>query len=144
MVLIRLEQMKALQRGAILDLARMLGADLREKLDGLLVVLQDRAVRLSELEPKQVEAMVLECLERAQTHGFTGERALAKFTVLCFLLGSRFDEIPAFKNVLADNRVSVDQRLETIYSRTTEQDWEQATEAYKRHGWGGKSESHGL
>jgi hypothetical protein len=141
-VQIRREQMKALQQGAISDLACRLAADLREKLGGLLVLLPERAVPLSELQPRELEAMVRQCLERALDLGFNGERDLAKFTTLCFLLGPRFDAIPAFQNVIADSRIPVDRRLEEIYTRTTEKDWEQATEAYKRHVWGGKSDSH--
>jgi hypothetical protein len=136
-VRIRREQMKALRRGAISDLARRLAADLREKLGELLVLLPGHAVKLAELQPNQIEAMVRVCLERGLDHGFENENALAKFTTLCFLLGPKFDELPAFQNVIDDHLTLLDRRLDEIYTRTTEKDWEEAALAYDRHRWGG-------
>ncbi len=65
-------------------------------------------------------------IARAEAHGLTWDAAITGFVAIMFEVSPTFDEQPAIGQVLADARIPADMRIDALWERTTDQDWEEA------------------
>jgi hypothetical protein len=65
-------------------------------------------------------------IDRAEAHGMTWDSAISAFVAIMFEVSPTFDEIPAIAAVLADERVPADTRIDQLWDRTSDEDWDEA------------------
>jgi hypothetical protein len=65
-------------------------------------------------------------LGRARAHGIDVPEAITAFVALMFLVSPRFDEHPAIAAVLGDRTLPPAERMQQLFRRTREADWETA------------------
>ena|SRR5271157_1244238 len=65
-------------------------------------------------------------LARARLHGFTDPEPATAFVALMFLVSPCFDQQPAIAAAIRSASGTPAERLRTLFSRTREEDWEEA------------------
>jgi hypothetical protein len=65
-------------------------------------------------------------IARARSHDLTWEASITAFVAIMFEVAPTFDEQPAIRRVLGDRRVSPDLRIDALWDRTTDEDWDEA------------------
>jgi hypothetical protein len=65
-------------------------------------------------------------IARARSHELAWESSITAFVAIMFEVAPTFDEQPAIRRVLGDRRVSPDDRIDALWDRTTEEDWDEA------------------
>jgi hypothetical protein len=78
------------------------------------------------LPDAEIERRAALAVARARSFGFSSPETVAAFAVLMFLVSPDFARQAAIAAVLADAAVPERQRLESLFSRTSEEDWEEA------------------
>lgn len=73
-----------------------------------------------------LEKRVLAGLKRAEGYGFGRNSTLAAFVGIMLDLGPRFDEQPAIRATLRDRSVPQEDRWNLLFTRVSDEDWEQA------------------
>lgn len=69
---------------------------------------------------------------RAQAYGMTWDETITAFVVIMFEIAPTFDEQPGIRRVLVDDKVAPDARIDALWDRTTEEDWEEAEQLAAR------------
>lgn len=65
-------------------------------------------------------------IERAKGYGMTWDATITGFVAIMFEVAPTFDEQPAIRDVLLDGRIPADVRIDALWDRTTEEDWDEA------------------
>jgi hypothetical protein len=63
---------------------------------------------------------------RAEAYGMTWDATITAFVAMMFEIAPTFDEQPGIARVLHDERVPPDTRVDALWDRTTEEDWDEA------------------
>lgn len=74
-------------------------------------------------------------LRRAKSHGLTEESSVTAFVSLMFEIAPNFDEHPTVRQVLEDEDLDADDRMEDLLEAVSEEEWEEAHEAYDANVW---------
>ncbi|MCP3955428.1 MAG: hypothetical protein GY697_24885 [Desulfobacterales bacterium] len=74
-------------------------------------------------------------IECARKYELTRKNDLLAFVELMFSIAPDFYEYPAFKNVLTDETIDPNQRIEQLLQRTTNKAWRAARQYLVRDNW---------
>lgn len=65
-------------------------------------------------------------IARAGSHGLTWDSSITAFVAIMFEVAPTFDEQPAIARVLKDDSLPADERIDALWERTTDEDWDEA------------------
>jgi hypothetical protein len=65
-------------------------------------------------------------IARAESHGLTWDSSITAFVAIMFEVAPTFDEQPAISRVLEDTSLPPNQRIDALWERTTDEDWDEA------------------
>lgn len=117
-MIIRSEQMEVFRAKGVRDFQARLCEHLRQRdLPGV-----------KEMPAAELHRRAGICIKRAQRHKLDAEWAVAAFAALMFRISARFDEQPAIAEVLRDERIEPNERMNAITTRVTAGQWQQAAE----------------
>lgn len=94
------------------DMARYMREEHAEDVDGL--------------PDGELLARVTIGIARAQSYGLTFDEEITAFVAMMFAVGPTFDDQPAIRAVLTDDRLPPNWRIDALWDRTTDDDWEEA------------------
>ncbi len=125
MLIIRPEQLQRLDEYAEEEFIKSLMANVRE-VHGELV---------EDLDDKELYRFVKVAVARARSHGLTYESSIGAFVGLMFEFAPNFDEQPAIRKMLSDERLPPDDRIDLVVEAASEQDWTEAELLYDDNAW---------
>lgn len=143
MLIIRPEQMDAFRDVAEQALVSEMVGYLREKHAGAIVRLSDGVYTVKQMADETLREMVINGLARARANGMTWKSSLQAFVVTMVVAAPNFDEHPIIQRILKDEKIAADQRLDALWERTTEQNWEAVERNYDVSAWGLKDKEEG-
>lgn len=94
------------------DLARHLRAEHGEAVAGLDDAELERRIRIG--------------VARAEYYGMDADAAIFGFVAMMFEVAPTFDRQPAIRRVLRDDSIPPDLRIDALWDRTTDEDWDEA------------------
>ncbi|MGO9240246.1 MAG: hypothetical protein ACLQBJ_05490 [Bryobacteraceae bacterium] len=90
---------------------------------------EEQPATLAGLSDAEIGRRVRLGLARARSQGFAEAEPATAFVALMFLVSPCFDRQPAIAAALGGGSGTPAERLRTLFSRTSEQDWEAAAGA---------------
>jgi hypothetical protein len=136
MLIIRPEQMDAFRDVAEQALVSEIIAYLREKHAGAIVRLSDGVYTIKQMADERLREMVIHAVARARAYGMTWKSSLQAFVVTMVVAAPNFDEHPIIQRILKDEKIAADRRLDALWERTSEQNWEAVEHNYDVSAWG--------
>ncbi|HEV2763344.1 MAG TPA: hypothetical protein VGV38_10250 [Pyrinomonadaceae bacterium] len=124
-MLIRPSQMRAFRREAERLFVDDTAAHLR----------QHYPEHVSGLHEEVLKAMVRGGIARGRGHGLTLRSTLTAFVALMFVVSPNFDEQPTIYEVLNNENLHPDSRLDVLTAMTTDEDWREAAAIYDVDEW---------
>lgn len=109
-------QMKVIDQSVEEAYARDMARYLREEHAGDVAGLSDQALR------RRVDVAIA----RATKYGLTWDESITAFVAIMFAVAPNFDEQPAIRAVMNDERVPPNLRIDALWPRTSDEDWEEA------------------
>ena len=91
---------------------------------------------VEELPDEILLEMVRNGIARARNYGMSWESSLTAFVVLMFVIAPNFDQHPNIQQVLKDTTIVPDERIDHLWERTSEEDWEKVEQHYDSSAWG--------
>jgi hypothetical protein len=86
----------------------------------------EHAPRCEGLDDAELSRRARVGIARARIHDLEWDTSITAFVAIMFEVAPTFDEQPAIRRVLGDRRVSPSQRIDALWDRTTEEDWDEA------------------
>jgi hypothetical protein len=141
MLIIRPEQLEVFRPVAEAAFERRVIEYLRENHADEVVVLpagerEKKEIEVKGLDDETLNKLVRTGIDRARSYGMTWESSITAFVVLMFIVAPNFDEHPLIRRALRDGKVEPNLRVEEIWDRTTNENWEVARYSYDASGWG--------
>ena len=90
---------------------------------------EEQPEMLEGLSDGEIDRRVRRGVARARSHGFTDPEPATAYVALMFMVSPCFDQHPAIAAALKAANGTSAERLRTLFSRTSERDWEQAAAA---------------
>jgi hypothetical protein len=92
---------------------------------------------VDELSDAELRARIQHGFARARAWGLTWEYSLTLFVAHMITINPRFDDQPAIRRVLQDTSLPANERMDAMFDRVTDEDWDEAArmvdpEAYWR------------
>ena len=100
------------------------------------VQLTNKISTIKEIPQPTLRKIVRNGIARAKTYHLTWKSSLSAFVVLMFVAAANFDEHPLIQRVLRDENVESDSRIDQLWERTSEKDWEAVRQNYHSDAWG--------
>ena len=116
-------------------LARRIVDHLRKEYSNTTVQLSSGPQLVSEIAEDELIAMVLFGLSRARGYGISHESSLAGFVAIMFETAPNFDAYPLVQQILQDETIPPDSRIDLLLERVTEPDWEALKARYDTATW---------
>ena len=135
MLRIRAEQMDAFRAEREAVLAVELAAYMRRNHRAEILHLPQGDQRLEALPEDQLQALVRGGLARARAYGLQSAANCYAFVTLMFVVAPNFDAQPNIQKVLKDPALWNDYRIDWLWYRTEESDWEEARKTYDPQAW---------
>lgn len=135
MLTIRPEQMTAFQTVAEASFVERIADYIAENFGDRFVILPTGMKTINELPPETLQRMIENGLKRARNYGMTWESSLTSFVVMMFLVAPNFDDHPLLKRPLLDAEIEPDKRIEQLWERTTDANWDAAKQDYDAQAW---------
>jgi hypothetical protein len=135
MLKIRSEQMKAFQPVAEAAFVRRVIEHVREHHSSTVIQLPAEVVPLKQVSDEKLYAMVETGIARARAYGMDWESSITAFVVTMFTAGPNFDKHPLIQRVLRDDRVEPNSRMDELWERTSEENWEAVNSKYDPTAW---------
>lgn len=135
MLKIRTEQMSVFQSVAETAFVTRVADYLIENFGDTLVTLPTGLKTIKELPPTTLRQMIETGLKRARGYSLSWESSLTGFVVIMFLVAPNFDDHPLLKRPLLDAEIEPDKRIEKLWERTTDANWEAAKQNYDAQAW---------
>lgn len=135
MLKIRPEQFTAFQSVAEADFEKRLAQYLCEAHPKVIVQLPDSTSALGQMADDRLGRIVRSGVARARDYGLRSEAAISGFIVLLFITAPNFDSHPLIRRILQQSEIAPDARLELIWERTTDQNWEAVEQHYDPQAW---------
>ncbi len=132
---VRDEQMQVFQAEADVVFQNRLASEIRTRQADTVVRLPGATMAVRELPEATLREMVGDGIERARGYGMTSEAGLACFVVLMFVVAPNFDEHPAIKRRLTEEKIQPDARVQGLPKTVAEPDWEDARSRYEPGAW---------
>jgi hypothetical protein len=135
MLKIRPEQIAVFQPIAERAFVRHVVEHLRENHPDVVVQFPNQVMLVKQFSDEQFYTLVGRGIVRARTLGMDWESAITAFVVLLFVAAPNFDQHPLIQRVLKDERVSANSRIEHLWERTSEENWEAVRKNYDVKAW---------
>jgi hypothetical protein len=136
MLKIRPEQMDSFAETAQAAFVRRVAVYLREKHSEVIVELPDATLAVKQIPEDMLCEMARRGVERAREYGMAWESSITAFVVLMFVAAPNFDDHPLIQRTLKDESIPPDSRIDQLWERTTDQNWEAVERGYDPQGWG--------
>jgi hypothetical protein len=134
-LLIRPEQMSAIQETAAEKFAGRLIAHLLEKYPHSAVKLPDLNSTVAGLPKETLQTLVRSSIERARDYGLDREDSIAAFVALRFEVAPNFDKHNLSQVVLSDESVEPNARVDQLLEVLNEKNWETIQKTYDPEAW---------
>ncbi len=135
MLCIRAEQMDVFRAEREAALAVELATYLRKAQGAEILHLPQGDQRLDALPEEQLRALVRGGLARARAYGLQSAANGYAFVTLMFVVAPNFDVQPNIQKVLKDPALWDEYRIDWLWYRTKESDWEEAVKSYDPKAW---------
>lgn len=130
MLVIRQEQIDTLIKGSEEEWVEFLVRHVKEEFPE----------KTAERDDETLREMVRGGIRRAESHGFTIAEDQTAFISIMFEIAPNFDEQPAIKAVLDDEKIPPSDRFERLWSPlVTEEAWNEAEKNHDENAWFPKS-----
>ena len=91
---------------------------------------------VSEIPYETLQFMVTSGIERARSYDMTWESTLVSFVSLMFSVAPNFDEHPLIQRVLKDPAILPDERIDHLWEKISEKNWQAVEQHYDSSVWG--------
>jgi hypothetical protein len=135
MLTIRPEQFEAFNAVAEAAFIRRVAGHIRAKHSDVIVELPDATLPVKQITDELLLEIVRRGIERARSYGMRWESSLTAFVVLMFVTAPNFDDHPLLQRVLKDESLAADSRIDQLWERTTDQNWEAVERSYDPEAW---------
>jgi hypothetical protein len=126
MLVIRQEQIDTLIKGTDEEFVEFLVGHVKEEFPE----------KAAERDDETLREMVKGGIRRAESHGLTSAEDTTSFISIMFEVAPNFDEQPAIKAVLDDEKFPPEARIERLWSPlVTDENWEEAEKNYNEKAW---------
>jgi hypothetical protein len=129
------EQMEAFSAVADELLLRRVVDHLREKYGDTVVQLPSGLLIVSEIGEDELKTIVGTGISRARCYGLSHESTLAAFIALMFEAAPNFDQYPLMQQILHDENIPANSRIDLLLSKASEEDWEAIKGSYSAGAW---------
>lgn len=143
MLIIRPDQFEVFQPVAEAAFVRRVVEHLREDHAETVIQLPNEVVLVKQISDERFHEMVRNGIARARRYGIDWESAVTAFVVLMFVAAPNFDKHPLIQRVLKDERVEANLRVDRLWERTSEENWEAIKKNYDPAAWEPGSEGEG-
>lgn len=134
-MIVRAQQFEAFQPQADASLVRKIIEFLRKNHAEALVELPDRALLVNSIPDETLYAMIQTGIACARGYGMHWESSLGAFVVLMFVAAPNFDDHPLIQRILKDESIEPDSRIDQLWERTSDQNWEAIQQNYDPSFW---------
>jgi hypothetical protein len=135
MLKIRPEQFAVFQPVAEHAFIRRVVEHLRENHPDVVVQFASGVMLIKQIGDEKLHALVKRGIARARALGMDWESGITAFVVLLFIAAPNFDQHPLIQRVLKDERVAANIRVEQLWERISEENWEAVRKNYDARGW---------
>jgi hypothetical protein len=135
MLKIRTEQIKVFQPVAETAFLNRLVEYLQKQHPQVAVQLGESLVVICQIPTEQLKTLVEQGIKRARAYSMTDESSIAAFVVLMFVTAPNFDEHPLIQRLLNDEKILPNERIDGLWQRTTEQNWQVVKQNYNPNAW---------
>ena len=135
MLKIRAEQFDAFKDVAEAAFVRRVAGHLRHKHGDALVQLPNQVCTVKQLPEDILIDMVRKGIARARGYDVIWESTLTAFVAIMFVAAPNFDEHPLIQRVLKDDAIPPESRIDQLWDRTTDQNWEAVAQNYDVDAW---------
>lgn len=135
MLKIRRQQLDAFTPIADAAFERRLMSYLRENHPDVVVQLPTGHVLLRQIPEETLSKLVHNGIARARGYGMSWESTLSAFVVLMFVAAPNFDEHLHVQRILRDESIVPNARIEQLWKRTSEEDWNTIAQRYNSATW---------
>jgi hypothetical protein len=136
MLKIRPEQMEPFQPMAERAFVQEVAEYLRHKHADTIVRLPKNTFAVKDIPRETLQEMVQSGIGRAREYGISWRSTLKAFVVLMFETAPNFDECPLIRQVLLASEIPPNLRIESLWEKTTEEDWKAVEQDYDADAWG--------
>jgi hypothetical protein len=135
MLRIRSEQMEVFRPVAEEAFIIRVAEHLRDNHADVAVQVPDRVLVVKQISEEMLHEMVRRGLARARQYGMNWESSLTAFVVLMFVAAPNFDRHALVQRVLKDERVEANSRIDQLWEKTSEENWQAVKENYDVAAW---------
>ena len=135
MLTIRREQFEAFRHVAESAFVRRVVEHLRENVADSVVQLPNEVILVKQISDERLRGMVRRGIARARDYGMDWESSVTAFVALMFVAAPNFDKHPLIERVLRDERVEANSRVDQLWERTSEDNWEAIRKNYDPTAW---------
>ena len=143
MLKIRREQFEVFQPVAEAAFVRRVAEHLRDSHADAVVQFPNEVVLVKQITDERLLGLAKDAITRARGYGLDWESAVTAFVVLMFVAAPNFDKHPLIQRVLKDERVDANSRIDQLWERTTEENWEAVRKNYDPTAWFTDSQEEG-
>jgi hypothetical protein len=87
---------------------------------------REHAEVVARLTDEELLRRVSVAIDRAVGYGLTFDESITAFVAIMFEVSPTFDEQPAIRAVLRDESIAPNLRIDALWPRTTDEDWDEA------------------
>lgn len=135
MLKIRADQFEAFKPVAEAAFVRRVVEHLRNHHSDTVVQFPNEVILIKQISDERLRAMAKEGIARARSYGIDWESVVTAFVVLMFIAAPNFDRHPLIQRILKDERVAANSRIDQLWERTTEENWEAVRKNYDPARW---------
>jgi hypothetical protein len=135
MLKIRAEQFEVFQPVAETAFVRRVVEHLRDHHSETVVQLPNEVILIKQISDERLRRMARGGMARARDYGMDWESSVTAFVVLMFIAAPNFDSHPLIQRVLRDERAAANSRIDQLWERTTEENWEAVRKNYDPASW---------
>lgn len=135
MLKVRTQQMQVFQSVAETAFLHKLVEYFYQQHPQVAVQIGDNLTVICQIPEKELKVLVSNGIAYARTYGITSESSLAAFVVLMFVTAPNFDDHPLIKRLLEDEKVAPNDRIDSFWQHTTEQNWQVVKQNYNSKTW---------
>ncbi len=135
MLKIRREQFEVFQPVAEAAFVRRVAEHLRAGHGDVVVQFPNEVILVKQIADERLLRVAHDAIARARNYGLNWESAVTAFVVLMFVAAPNFDEHPLIQRILKDERVEANSRIDQLWERTTDENWEAVRKNYDPSRW---------
>ena len=143
MLKIRREQFEVFQPVAEAAFVRRVAEHLRASHADAVVQLPNEVILVKQIADERLRRLAKDAIARARGYGMDWESTVTAFVVLMFVAAPNFDKHPLIQRILKDERVPANSRIDQLWERTTEENWEAVRKNYDPAAWISDSQEDG-